>query len=171
MAKVKPNLMLRGISGTLDKTLVFRQMKDGTTILSAKPDFSNRKFSQGQLTHQSRFQEAAAYARQAAKTKPIYAELAKGTMKTAYNIALSDWFNPPVIHDIQRQGKHIQVHATDNILVVKVHISILDEQGKMLEQGEAVTQDGHWWDYTANAEGQIKVEVWDAAGNVVKKEM
>ena len=74
----------------LGQSLVFRQMKDGRTIISTKPDFSNRVFSQEQLTHQSRFQEASAYARHAAKTNPIYAELAKGTSKNAYNIALSD---------------------------------------------------------------------------------
>lgn len=77
MAKVKRNPMLQGISGAINKTLVFRQMRDGTTILSAAPDFSRRVFSEGQLTHQSRFRQAAAYARRAAKTNPIYAELAK----------------------------------------------------------------------------------------------
>ena len=170
MAKVKPNLMLRGISGTLDKTLVFRQMKDGTTILSAKPDFSNRKFSQGQLTHQSRFQEAAAYARQAAKTNPIYAELAKGTMKTAYNIALSDWFNPPVIHQITRQNGYILIEASDNVLVSKVLVTILDVDEKIVEQGEAVFVKDMKWEYASAREGRVKVEAWDLAGNVTKQE-
>jgi hypothetical protein len=170
MAKVKRNILFQGISGTIDKNLVFRQMKDGTTILSAKPDFSRRVFSKGQLTHQSRFQAAAAYARRAAKTNPIYAELAKGTMKTAYNIALSDWFNPPVIHEVQRHGEHIQVNASDNVLVAKVVITILDEQGKVLEQGEAGLQDNHLWNYALSAEGKIRVEAWDLAGNRTKVE-
>ena len=148
MAKVKSNMMVRGISGTLGRDFVVRTMRDGSTIVSAKPDFSNRKFSKGQLSHQSRFQEAVAYARHAAKTNPIYTELARGTMKTAYNIALSDWFNPPVIHGIQRQGELIQVEATDNVAVVKVLVSILDEEGKILEQGEAMQGKGLWWIYT-----------------------
>ena len=162
---------MSGISGTLGKNLVVRTMRDGSTIVSAKPDFSHRKFSRGQLKHQSRFQEAAAYARTAAKTNPIYAQLAKGTLKTAYNIALSDWFNPPVIHSIQRQGETIRVVATDNVLVAKVWVSILDKDGKMLEQGEATRRRDQVWEYTANADGTIKVEVWDLAGNVAKKEV
>ena len=170
MAKVKRNVMFRGISGTIDKTLVFRQMRDGTTILSAKPDFSRRVFSKGQLTHQSRFQEAAAYARHAAKTNPIYAELAKGTMKTAYNIALSDWFNSPVIHNIQRQGELIRVEATDNVRVNKVLVTILDSEEKILEQGEAVLVKDMKWEYVSATEGRVKIEVWDLAGNVTKQE-
>jgi len=171
MAKVKSNVMLMGLSGTLGRDFVVRTMRDGSTIISVKPDFSHRKFSQGQLTHQSRFQEAVAYARVAAKTNPIYAELAKGTMKTAYNIALSDWFNPPVIHDVQRQGKLIRLETTDNVLVVKVVITILDEQGKVLEQGEAVLQDSHLWKHTVSAAGKIRVEAWDLAGNAAKREV
>jgi len=65
-----------------------------------KPDFSNRKLSVEQKTHRARFGEAAAYAREAAKRHHIYAQLAKGTMKNAYNIALSDWFHPPIIHQV-----------------------------------------------------------------------
>jgi len=171
MAKVKQNVVIQGISGTLGKQLVFRHMKDGSTIISMKQDFSKRVFSQGQLTQQSRLKEAAAYARPAAKTNPIYAKLAEGTTKNAYNIAISDWFNPPVIHEVQRQGEHIQVNATDNVLVAKVVITILDEQGKVLEQGEAVLQSGHSWVYTASAEGKITVEAWDLAGNVTSQEI
>jgi hypothetical protein len=68
--------------------------------------FDNRKlkFSGKQKDHQERFRKATFYARQAAKEQPIYAELAdQMPMKTAYNIALSDWFNPPVIHRIERR--------------------------------------------------------------------
>ena len=96
MAKVANNVLARGLSGAIGNA-VFRQMPDGSTWVSAIPDFSHRKFSKGQKKHQSRFKEAAAYARSAAKKYPIYAELTKGTTKNAYNVALSDWFNPPVI--------------------------------------------------------------------------
>ncbi len=102
MAKANKNAIVLGLSGSIGD-LVFRQMPDGSTRVSRKPDFSRRVFSQGQKDHQSRFQQAAAYARQAAKTQPIYAELARGTAKSAYNVALSDWFNPPVIHRIERR--------------------------------------------------------------------
>lgn len=176
MAKVKRNILIEGLSGTLGRDLVFRQMRDGRTIVSAKPDFSNRKFSDGQLTHQSRFQQAAAYARQAAKTNPIYAELAKGTTKTTYNIALSDWFHPPVIHEIKRQDGRIRVNVTDNVLVSRVILTILDEEGKSREKGEGVRGEGPssgsgWWEYVTESEGRVRVEAWDLAGNVARQEV
>jgi len=170
MAKVKRNVLIEGLSGTIGKNLVFRQMKDGSTIVSTKQDFSNRVFSEGQLTHQSRFQEAVAYARTAAKTNPIYAETAKGSMKTAYNIALSDWFNPPVIHAVRRRGEVIEVEATDNVAVAKVLVSVLDEEGNAVEQGEAVLQENQVWGYRTSVVGRIRVEVWDFAGNGVREE-
>lgn len=172
MAKVKQNVVVQGLSGTIGKNLVFRHMKDGRTIVSVKQDFSNRVFSKGQLTHQSRFQEAATYARQAAKTQPIYAELAKGTMKTAYNIALSDWFNPPMIQHIERRAGKVRVEASDNVRVTKVRIKVLDEAGKVVEQGEAVqlqpAANPGWWEYAPHTEGQIAAEAWDLAGNVAQ---
>jgi hypothetical protein len=174
MAKVKVNPITEGLSGKLGKRLFFRRMRNGATLLCTVPDFSNRVFSPEQLTHQSRFQQAAAYARVAAKTHPIYADLAQRRLQPAYNIALSDWFHPPVIHAVQRQAGRIRVNATDNVQVAKVLITILDEQGQTLEQGEAasVTNDS-WWEFeTASAtnEGKVIVEAFDLAGNCTKHE-
>ncbi len=177
MAKVKRNVIVQGLSGTLGKDLVVRQMRDGRTIVSVKPDFSNRVFSDEQLTHQRRFQQAAAYARKAAKTNPIYAELAKGTTKTAYNIALSDWFDPPVIHEIKYQDGRVLVNATDNVLVSRVVLTILDEEGEISEKGEGVRcqvsgvrNQGDWWEYASVRKGRVSVEAWDLAGNVARQE-
>jgi hypothetical protein len=169
MAKIKPNAILEAMSGTIGKTLVVRQMRDGSIIISGKRDFSRRKFSKEQLTHQTRFQEAVTYARHAAKSQPIYAQLAEGTTKTAYNIALSDWFNPPVIHQITSEKEFICVEATDNILVTKVVITILDEHENALEQGEAILIKG-LWEYIPATQGRVKVEAYDLAGNVTRKE-
>ena len=125
MAQVIDNPITEGLSGMLGKKLVFRHLRNGKTIVTVAPDFSNRVFSERQLNHQSRFQQASAYAKVAAKTQP------------AYNIALSDWFHGPVIHEINRLPGCISVDATDNVLVTKVLVMILDEQGRILEQGEA----------------------------------
>lgn len=165
MAKIKRNIILQGISGMVDRSLVFRQMRDGSTILSAKPDFSNRVFSEGQLTHQRRFQEAAAYAREAAKTNPVYAEFAKGTTMTAYNIALSDWFNPPVIHRVERLEDRIHVQASDNVCVTKVTVTIMNGQGNILEQDEAGQVNEMLWEYVPRSEGRLVVEAWDLPGH------
>jgi hypothetical protein len=65
----------------------------------------------------------------------MYAELAPARGTNACNLALSDWFNPPVIHEVTRQAGRIRVDATDNVLVAKVVVSISDEERQILEQG------------------------------------
>ena len=61
---------------------------------------------------------------------------------SAYNFALSDWFNPPVIHAIERRDGRIRVEASDNVMVTRVQVTILDEEGKVVEKGKAVKADG-----------------------------
>jgi hypothetical protein len=167
MAKVQNNIFVRGLSGSLGD-FVIRQMADGSTRVCKKPDFSRRKFSQGQKDHQSRFRQATGYARDAAKMYPIYAELAKGTTKNAYNWALSDWFNPPVIRRIERKEGYIRVEARDNVLVTKVNVKIVNAGGEVLEEGEASQMNSDWWEYPSSTDGAIEATAWDLAGNKAK---
>ena len=171
MAKVRDNLILQGVSGSLGKHLMLRRLRDGRTILCVKPDFSNREFSDEQLSHQQRFREAAAYARKAAKEEPLYAELAAGTMKSAYNVALSDWFNPPVIRRMERIGNLIRILASDDVRVKRVWVILLDG-GQTLEQGEAVPVGGDWWEVAVQAGGDtLIVKVQDLPGNVTETQI
>ena len=110
-----------------------------------------------------------AYAREAAKSQPIYGELAAGTIKSAYNFALSDWFNPPVIHCVERRDGLIRVEASDNVMVTRVVVTILDGDGNVIEKGEALKVDERWWEYAAGMEGKVAAEAWDLAGNVVRE--
>jgi hypothetical protein len=91
MAKLKANAVISGLSGDLGKDHYARYTKDGQTIISKKPDFSNRQFSEAQLEVQSGMRAAAAYAKVASRVNPIYAEKAEGTSKNAYNLAVGDW--------------------------------------------------------------------------------
>jgi len=45
--------------------------------------------------------------------------LAAGTVKSPYNWALSDWFNPPVIHIIEQKDNVIRVEVSDNVMVAE----------------------------------------------------
>ena len=166
MAKVIDNVLVRGLSGKLGDQVVIRRLRDGRTIVCAKPDFSNRKLSKGQKSHHKRFQAAADYAREAARTNPIYAQLAEGTMKNAYNVALGDWFHAPVIQSVERRGRVIRAQATDDVMVASVQVMILDKKGKVIEKGEGVRGKGDWWEYVPDAEGKVVVEARDLPGNV-----
>jgi hypothetical protein len=170
MAKARTNAIIEGLSGSLGKDLYARSTKDGRTIISHKPDFGNRQFSEAQLNVQSRMQQAAAYAKVAYKENPIYAQKAAGTSKNAYNLALRDWQKPPVIHRIEWNDGKIRVRAHDDVMVTRVTVTILDEAGQCLEQGEAELWMGVWWDYNATNKGLIRVEAWDLAGNVTRQE-
>ena len=171
MARVHNNIFVRGLSGKLAGQFVLRTLRDGRTVVCKIPDFSNRKLSKDQKNHHKRFQAASAYAKSASRSNPIYAQLAAGTMKNAYNVALGDWFHPPVIHAVERRGSTIRVQATDDVMVASVQVMILDEKGKVVERGEGIKKKGNWWEYAPTAEGKVLVEARDLAGNVVKAEI
>jgi len=172
MAKIQRKAGILGLSGIIgDKA--FRQLPDGRTIECKQPDFSNREFSQGQVDTQARFKRAVRYAREASKTQPLYAALAEGQPANAYNLALSDWFKPPVIHAIKWSKGSVRVTASDNILVTDVYIKILDGEGNVLEQGHARKVDPSYasevWEYLSSTTGgTIEATACDLAGNSVK---
>ena len=130
------------------------------------------KVSEGRLSRQSRFQQAETYAREAAMSQPIYTALAQNTPSSAYTLALSDWLHAPIIHEVIRRRDSIFVDATDNVLVTRVVITISNEEGQILAQGEADLVDDAWWEYeiSAPAGAGIIVEAFDLAGNVTRHE-
>jgi hypothetical protein len=178
MTKVFYNGSIKNFRGRIGN-LIFRQLPDGTTVVSEAPPKetgrrkkrAKEKRSARQKEHNARFEEASHYAKQA-QTQPIYVELAAATtMRTAYNFALSDWFESPVIHRIERRKGQIRVEATDNIGVVRVRVTIQDEQGQVRERGEATRGRGNWWKFTpqtAGRGGNILAEAWDLPGNVTR---
>jgi hypothetical protein len=170
MAKLKANAIIESLSGSLGKDLYVRTTKDGRMIISQKPDFSNRQFSEAQLGVQERTRQAAAYARLASKENPIYAQKAKGTSLNAYNVASRDWRRPPVIDSISVEHGNICVRAHDDVTVCQVTLSILDEAGQLVEQGEAELKPGNWWEYQATNSGLIRVEARDLPGNITRQE-
>jgi len=170
MAKVKKNIIMSGVSGSLGPDHYARITKDGRTIISQKPDFSNRQFSEAQLNAQNRTRQAADYAKVASKENPIYAQKAAGTSKNAYNIAFRDWRKAPVIDRIEWRDGKLRVSAYDDTMVTGVAVTILDEQGQCLEQGEAELSMGIWWEYRPAQEGRIHIEARDMAGNVTQQE-
>lgn len=171
MAKAKMHGIIEGLSGSLGKGLYARTTKSGKIIISKKPDFSNRQFSEAQLDNQNRTKLAAAYAKLAARENPIYAQKAAGTDMNPYNVALRDWRRPPVIRSMRMdQDGKILVNARDDTLVTRVVVSVLDEAGQPLEQGEAEPVAGVWWEYHTANRGRILVEAWDLPGNVTRQE-
>ena len=158
MARVRKNVLLEGLAGMVGGQLVFKRDKAGRTIVTNRPHFDeDRKFSASQLTQQARFREAMAYAKEASQTQAVYAEKAAGTSKTAYNVAVADWFHMPEVGEIDLSGytgaagEVIRARVTDDVAVAQVTIVIATSAGEVVEQGRMNHEQGVWYAYTTTA--------------------
>jgi hypothetical protein len=178
MAKVQNNVMARGVVGLFGDQLVLKRDKAGRTILSNRPHFrADRVFTPAQRTQQERFREARAYARET-KNLEVYQTKAAGTPQTPSNVAMTDWFHPPEIREIDlsnwtgQAGQTIRIRAVDDVQVKQVSVAILDESGAVLEQGLAAPEEGDWWTYrtTTDETGYPRVQVCaeDLPGHVTE---
>jgi hypothetical protein len=130
-----------------------------------------------QKAHWQHVSDVTQDAKYLARIHPIYARLAaeaKAREKwlSAYNFAFADCMKPPVIHRIERGEGCIRVQATDNILVDKVYVSILDETGGPLETGQATRGADDWWVFPTQTTGKtIVAQALDLARNCTKLEL
>lgn len=181
MAKVRKNLIIQGLSGSLGEQLVIRHDKAGRTIVAVSPSFDpNRTFSEAQLQTQERFRQASAYAKDA-REEDVYVEKAEGTPQTPYNVAMADWFHAPEILEIDVSGWNgavgevIRVKASDDVEVTQVSLVITDAQGVVIEQGGAVREGGLWWQYTttqpASGTPRVVASARDLPGNITNLEV
>jgi hypothetical protein len=123
MAKVRDNVLVKGFSGTTGRQLM-----------------------------------ATAYARRAIKDpemKAMYQAVVKGGQR-AFNIAMIDALQAPVVESIQadnynsRAGDLIIVRATDNFKVAGVVVSIHNQAGDLIEEGDAIMQENEEMEWLYN---------------------
>ena len=178
MAESKNNYVMFGMSGRLGKLLIFRQ-RAGKTFATAIP-IRSAAFSEEQLEIQSKFKEAASWARGFLKNpenRKFYSSLATGG-QTAFNMAIADWFTDPEVKEIDTMdytgavGSVIKIGVADIVKVQSVKVSITAESGTLLEEGNAVFDaDSQQWLYAAvqnNATptgSHIKATAIDKPGN------
>jgi len=129
MAKIEGNLFLLGVRGTVGKQMVFR-VWNGKTIFSKYPR-RPKSLSDAQKEQINRFREATFYAKSVLSDEDLrrgYAEKAQnsGGGLTAYNVAIADYLNGPVVRGINLEGygggagERIVVSAMDDFLVKEV---------------------------------------------------
>jgi hypothetical protein len=181
MAKVRNNIFVRGLSGSVGDQFVVKLDKNGRTIISNIPTFEeNRTFTESQLGQQEKFREAVEYAK-GAKSQQVYVDKAEDTSRTPYNVAMADFFHAPEILDVDLSAWHggvgqaIRIKAMDDVKVTQVNVVITDSAGAVLEQGAAVQGDNRWWDYTTTAAAsdgaRIVVTARDLPGNLAQFNM
>jgi len=178
MAKIRKNIIIQGLSGSLGDQLVIKQDKAGRTIIAASPTFDpNRTYSEAQQAQQEKFRDATTYAKDA-KTQEVYVEKANGTAKSAYNVAMADWFHAPEVQEIDMEafngnvGDVIRVRAVDDVQVTQVTVLITDSGGSVFEQGAATNEGSGWWRYITqtaiSGSPRIVASARDLPGNVAE---
>ena len=153
MAKVNLSKYLKSLRGKVGD-FIFRHMPDGSIVVNIVSN-KKRRASKAQKEYwNGTFKDRVSWAKMAYKHYPIYEELAADLpMITAYNLALKDISHPPVIYRVLREGGRILVNAWDEIQVAGVRVLVHDEQGRLLESGEAAQFQKDWWEYTPSAAG------------------
>lgn len=165
--KIKLNPMFEEVRGQLGD-VVFRELR-GKTIASRKP-VSTTATTEKQVAHRERFKQAAAFGRSALAdpaTRELYEAAAKNNGVPVFAATIADFFNPPVIDDVDvsayngQAGSRILVSARDDFGIASVHVSIATDGGSPIESGNAVPADGHWV-YTATQSrsgGTVNIQV------------
>ena len=182
MARSTNNVVMKGVSGTIGKMLVFRTSAADKTIVARRPKPSNKPLTVSQLEVRDRFTEAAYYAKTAISNpdlKEEYQAKAKPG-QSAYNIAFADYLKAPELRKVMIEdyngaiGDKLVFRVIDNFKLQTVSIRILDDTNNLIEQGAATPLDnGLDWQYIATAANanvvgtNLEITAKDTPGNVV----
>jgi hypothetical protein len=168
-------MLVRGLKGSLGDQFVIRKDKAGRTIIANKPVFDeDRVFTERQKANHEAFQDAAAYAK-SVQGENVYIDKAKGTARSAYNVAFADWYHKPQIKALDvtgwngQAGQQILIKAVDDVRVSRVSVVITDGNGTVVEEGNAQPGEASWWTYITtvptNGNRHLKVTALDLPGN------
>jgi hypothetical protein len=180
MANIKENLLTEGFSGKVGKQMVFHQVRNRTIVTGRAK--KSTVLTERMKAQRERFKKASEYAKaqlQEPVAKAEYELLAKQlNLPSAYVAALADFLKSPVIENITAEGytgqpgATISVSTADNYKVTGVKISILQVDGTVVENGDAVNTPGQVsWTYVTTANNatlpgtKIKAVALDRAGN------
>lgn len=186
MALITDNLFVLGARGMVGNQIVYR-IRKGRMILSKRPRRTENQ-SDVHMAQMLRFKEATIYAKAALTdedTRKAYAGKAKNSLGglSAYNVAVADFLNAPLIGKIDldgysgQPGEGIVVSATDDFRVKEVTVEICQSDDTLVEKGIALAAtNGLDWIYmtqsvNASLTGcRVTVRVTDLPGNVTVKE-
>lgn len=182
MAKSTNNVVMKGVSGTIGKMLVFRNIAGDKTIVARRPKQSKKPLTDSQIDVRYRFTEAAYYAKSAI-SNPVLKEEYQAKAKpgqSAYNVAFADYLKAPELRRVMADeysgqiGDTLAFRIIDNFKLQSVNVRILDENNDVIEQGAATPLDnGLDWQYTATVTNptvlgtNLEVTAKDTPGNVV----
>jgi hypothetical protein len=189
MAKIKNNIFMSGLSGTIGRQMTL-SVKTYDTIAGKKRVPTNIPATAEQLEIRERFKAATRYALGVLLDpvrKALYAAEGKAAKKnqSAYNLAVKDAFSPPEIKSIfltdyhGQPGNKISIDAFDVLTLASVHVGIYTAAEVLVEDGYAVLAPNEktLWQYTATAQNPalqgsiIRVTAVDIPRNETAREV
>ena len=185
MGKSKANYAITGLSGKVGKIFAYRQ-RGGETIV-ATPPVRTAPPTPKQIQQQTKFTQAAAYAKNALldpTLKEAYTLEAKKRQNVSpYNMAMTDYLRPPQITNVDHSAytgdtsdQKIIIEVADAFKVVSVKVKITAANNSTLEEGTATLVKGKW-EYTTTAtnatltDSKITLTATDRPGNTTTKEI
>lgn len=160
MAESKNNIVIQGFSGKLGNMIVFRQ-RAGKTIAATAPGERVDTGSPAQQAVRQKFQLAVMYGKSviADAAKKAEYQAAADNGQSAYNVAVADFWHAPDITEIDVSkysglpGQPIRIRVMDDFMVKSVMLAIHNEDGTLVEEGEAVQDtNGLDWTYTTTVD-------------------
>lgn len=158
MAKGRLGVLFAHLSGTIGD-VVIRRHKDGT-VVARRPKRSDVPRTPAQRRREMILREAVAWARQMLnepRVRALYDKVAKRKGKRTYDLMKSDFMRPPRVQRVDvseysgSPGEVIKIKAEDNVKVTGVNVSLLLEDGEVLEEGDA-EETFRGWRYTTRRE-------------------
>ena len=178
MAKITYSSFVEQVNGGMGN-VVYRKYK-GRNIICRKGIPQAGAASEAQAAHQERFSEAADFGKLVMSDdtiRPLYEQAARERDLPVFAICIADFFNVPTIKSIDatdysgKVGDPIRIVAKDDMGVVRVNVKLSnDDEGTLIESGQAVQTAYGQWTYTATqpaAPGitvQFQVNVFDRPG-------
>ena len=151
-----------------------------------KPPFRRKDPTENQVEHRKRFSKALRYAaratREGSPKREAYVDAAEREGRQPKNVAVSDWFHPPEIEDVDfseyhgRAGDKIVICLVNEARVHSVRLTISEPDGNTIERGHAVRTAKLEWTYTATEDlpgddATFTISVRDLPGNVTEESM
>jgi len=175
-ARLHPSLLeLRGAM----RDMVFRQ-RNGKHFVSVKSMGSTKEPSPAQVAHRERFRRAVEYGKFVMSNdalRPVYEQAAAEKNVSVFPLCIGDYLKAPSIDSIDardytgRVGDPLQIVASDDFGVARVDVMLTDDdQGTLIESGQAVQNGSGHWTYTATQPAnagvtvQFQVTVMDRPG-------
>ncbi len=185
MARIKNNHSMEGITGKVGNIFVYRH-RNGETIVAKTPD-RTAPLTEKQKDQTKKFKAAITYAKNALlepSLKEDYDKEAKKRKKgSAYNLAVADYLNPPIIVSIDHSGytggtsdEKITIEVEDDFKVIKVKVKIIEKNKTIIEEGEATLSRGKWQYKTTTvnatlAGSKIIISAIDRPNNITTQEI